>query len=79
MSDFIVAPTGPVFYGFIAQNLSDSNQFVLAIRGTQTLEEWWDDLLSVFKKPFGNSGTVGIGFDRIYKTLNIISANLTTS
>ena len=79
MSDFIICPTGPTFYGFIAQSITDTNQFVLAIRGTQTLEEWWDDLLSIFKTPFGSSGQVGLGFDRIYKTLRIVPSGLTAS
>ena len=77
MSDFIISPTGPTFYGYVAQGTTDTNQFVLAIRGTQTLEEWWDDALSIFKTPFGSSGQVGLGFDRIYRTLRIIPSGST--
>src|SRR4029077_7018954 len=36
MRDFILDSTDPVFYGFIAQSMTDASQFVLAIRGTST-------------------------------------------
>src|SRR5271166_4879398 len=44
MQDFIIENTGPQFYGFIAQSGASPNQFVLAIRGTSSWVEWWDDL-----------------------------------
>jgi hypothetical protein len=74
MRDFIILPTGPIFYGFVAQNIANPTQFVLAIRGTQTPEEWWDDLTSIFQTPFEvpNCGSVALGFDRIYQTLEIV-------
>jgi kumamolisin len=74
MQDFIILPTGPIFYGFVAQNIANPTQFVLAIRGTQTPEEWWDDFTSIFKTPFSapNSGSVALGFNRIYQTMEII-------
>ena len=74
MRDFVVSATGPTFYGFIAQSTKDPTQFVLAIRGTQTPEELWDDFTSIDKVPFGvpSCGSVGFGFNRIYQTLEIV-------
>jgi C1A family cysteine protease/GH25 family lysozyme M1 (1,4-beta-N-acetylmuramidase) len=74
MNDFLLSSTGPKFYGFVAQSAQNANQFIVAIRGTSDLEEWWDDLnalkLTPFKVP--NSGNVGDGFARIYDTLQVI-------
>jgi predicted chitinase/pimeloyl-ACP methyl ester carboxylesterase len=74
MQDFILSSTGPTFYGFIAQSKTDPTKFVMAIRGTQTAEEWWDNLTSITKTPFGepNSGSVAYGFNRIYQTMEIV-------
>jgi Lipase (class 3) len=73
MQDFIFSPTAYLFYGVLAQNPSGANDYVLAIRGTSSLTEWWDDLTSAVPwawDAFG--GDVGYGFFRIYKTLRII-------
>jgi triacylglycerol lipase len=74
MNDFLLSSTGPQFYGFVAQNTQNPNQFILAIRGTSNWVEWWDDLnaleLTPFKVP--NSGLVGDGFARIYDTLQVV-------
>jgi C1A family cysteine protease/GH25 family lysozyme M1 (1,4-beta-N-acetylmuramidase) len=74
MDDFIIGSTGPQFYGFIAQSTQDTSKFIVALRGTSSLEEWWDDLhalkLTPFKLP--NCGNVGDGFARIYDTLKVI-------
>jgi hypothetical protein len=72
MRDFILGSTDPVFYGFIAQSMTDPNQFVLAIRGTSNGVEWWDDLNAAIKIPFKvpGCGSVGAGFARIYDTLS---------
>jgi predicted chitinase/pimeloyl-ACP methyl ester carboxylesterase len=74
MQDFIVLSSAPAFYGFLAQNVSDPTQFVLAIRGTETPEEWWDNFTSILKTPFSvpNCGSVALGFDRIYRTMEIV-------
>ncbi|MBV8575548.1 MAG: lipase family protein, partial [Acetobacteraceae bacterium] len=75
MKDFVVFETGPTFYGFIAQSEQDPGRFVLALRGTQTPEEWWDDFVSLLKVPFSvpGCGSVAEGFDRIYQTLEIVA------
>ena len=74
MRDFILGSTDPVFYGFIAQSMTDATQFVLAIRGTSNGVEWWDDFNAAIKTPFKvpGCGSVGAGFARIYETLEVI-------
>jgi len=74
MRDFILQSTDPVFYGFIAQSMTDANQFVLAIRGTLNGVEWWDDLNAAIKIPFmvPGCGSVDAGLARIYDTLEVI-------
>jgi hypothetical protein len=76
MQDFILNSTGPTFYGFIAESEADPNQFVLAIRGTSSWVEWWDDLNAIRLVPFKDpgSGLVGAGFARIYDTLEVVPA-----
>lgn len=76
MQDFLIGSTGPTFYGFIAQSLANPRSFVLAIRGTSTWVEWWDDLNAIVLVPFKNPnwGKVGAGFARIYETLEVIAA-----
>ncbi len=75
MQDFIIESTGPQFYGFIAQGGTNPNQFVLAIRGTSSWVEWWDDLNAIRLTPFKDpgSGMVGAGFARIYDTLEVVT------
>ncbi|HSU99415.1 MAG TPA: GH25 family lysozyme [Roseiarcus sp.] len=72
MNDFLLSSTGPMFYGFIAQGAQ--NRFIVAIRGTSNLEEWWDDLHALGKTPFKipNCGMVADGFARIYNTLQVV-------
>ena len=73
MRDFIFESGDWTFYGLIAQNPSGANDYVLAIRGTSDLTEWWDDLTSMVPwawDAFG--GDVGYGFFRIYQTMRII-------
>ena len=74
MRDFILGSTDPVFYGLIAQSMTDATQFVLAIRGTSNGVEWWDDFNAAIKTPFKvpGCGSVGAGFARIYETLEVI-------
>ncbi len=74
MQDFILGSTAPLFYGFIAQSAVDANQFVVAIRGTSNGIEWWDDVNATEKTPFkiSNCGMVGLGFARIYDTLEVV-------
>ncbi|HTZ70951.1 MAG TPA: GH25 family lysozyme, partial [Acetobacteraceae bacterium] len=74
MQDFILQSTAPTFYGFIAQSKVGPSQFIVAIRGTSNGVEWWDDANAVNKAPFKNlgCGSVGMGFARIYDTLEVV-------
>jgi hypothetical protein len=74
MQDFILDSTAPVFYGFIAHSLVNPTQAILAIRGTSNGVEWWDDVNSLGMTPFpvANCGNVGLGFERIYATLEVV-------
>ena len=75
MQDFFVfGSTGKVFYGFIAHSESDPNRAIMAIRGTSDDLEWWDDISSLGMQTFNvpNCGSVGMGWEKIYETLEII-------
>jgi kumamolisin len=74
MQDFLIGSTGPTFYGFVAQSLTDPSRFVVALRGTSDGVEWWDDANAALKTPFkiSNCGSVGQGFARIYDTLELV-------
>lgn len=71
---FIFGSTGPVFYGFIAHSARDPNLAILAIRGTESDLEWWDDLNSLGMAPFRvpNCGNVGLGWEKIYETMEVV-------
>jgi predicted chitinase len=74
MRDFVIGSTGPMFYGFVAQQQADPTRFVLALRGTVGDIEWWDDFLSLGMVPFRvqGCGSVGAGFGRIYDSISIV-------
>ena len=72
MRDFIITETNWAFYGLLAQCISKPNEYVLAIRGTEDLTEWWDDLTSAVSVPLSGFGDVAYGFQRIYETLRVI-------
>jgi hypothetical protein len=54
---------------------------ILAIRGTSNDLEWWDDISSLGMAPFNvpNCGNVGMGWEKIYETLEIIEQPSTTA
>jgi triacylglycerol lipase len=69
MSDFIGPEQSRVFYGFVAVG-GDPKTAVVAIRGTATATEWWDDLhwdLVPFARVQAG-GKVAEGFSDIYNT-----------
>jgi triacylglycerol lipase len=72
MSDFIIEPIGePKLYGFLAKGGNPETQ-IIAIRGTATATEWWDNVhfLPVpFDATVKDGGNVAEGFYDIYKTL----------
>jgi hypothetical protein len=71
---FIFGSTGPVFYGFIAHSTQGANVPILAIRGTDSDLEWWDDISSLGMQAFNvpNCGNVGMGWEKIYQTLEVV-------
>jgi hypothetical protein len=75
MQDFsMFGSTGPVFYGFIAHSAEDPHFAILAIRGTDNIEEWWDAISSLGMKSFivPNCGNVGMGWETLYETLEVV-------
>jgi hypothetical protein len=73
MTDFFLDDKEPKFYGFVAQNKSASQEFMLAIRGTEGKIEWWDDA-TASPVPFTqvhSAGLVHQGFDKIYSSMRI--------
>jgi hypothetical protein len=81
MQDFILDSLAPVFYGFIAHGNQPPEQAVLAIRGTSNGVEWWDDANSLGMTPFPvqNCGNVGLGFEKIYATMEVVEAQPTAA
>ena len=75
MSDFFGSQLTQKYYGFIARSTANPNAFVTAIRGTQTMEEWWDDFhWGLVPFPYlSNAGNVADGFLDIYKTFSIMA------
>lgn len=71
---FIFGSTGLVFYGFIAHSVPDRKTAVLAIRGTDNDLEWWDDISSLGMQSFSvpNCGNVGMGWEKIYETMEVV-------
>jgi triacylglycerol lipase len=71
MSDFFLDDKEPKFYGFVAQNKNASQEFILAIRGTEGKVEWWDDATASLVPFKHGSGRVHRGFDEIYSSMRI--------
>lgn len=72
MTDFFLGEKIKKYYGFFARNTKVPGQYVLAIRGTQTWQEWWDDFdWALVPFPYiQNGGNVANGFLKIYETLS---------
>ena len=71
MRDFIFELGDLTFYGLIAHS-PDGSDVILAIRGTETAEEWWDDITSLYPTTWTGPGKIGYGFGTIYKTLKVV-------
>jgi Lipase (class 3) len=67
-------PTPYTFYGLIATSPSNPTKAVLAIRGTESPNEWFEDLESIFLDPMPQPGwgQVGAGFLKVYQTLRVV-------
>jgi hypothetical protein len=73
MKDFFIKEEDYSFYGLLAQNQSNSNRYVLAIRGTRSDSEWWVDFRSMEQVALTNfGGYVGLGFNDVYQTMRVI-------
>ncbi|GAA4480566.1 lipase family protein [Rhodococcus olei] len=68
MRDFLVGEEAPRFYGYLAAGPAMQ---VIALRGTATITEWFDDLHwdSTRFTPAANAGNVVAGFFGIYRTM----------
>lgn len=76
MQDFWGSQESPLcFYGFVVQRESQTNNFVLVIRGTMNFVEFYDDLKAVRLTPLEKFGSVGDGFERIFQTMRVIEAD----
>ncbi|MGO9193709.1 MAG: lipase family protein [Streptosporangiaceae bacterium] len=74
MSDFFGPQESRAFYGFVAVG-GDPKTAVVAIRGTATTMEWWDDFhwdLAPFTQ-VSSSGKVAQGFLDIYNTIGTMT------
>ena len=75
MTDFGLFRNERKFYGFIGRCRANRHEFVLAIRGTEGVIEWWDDVFARLV-PFTQvpqAGRVEQGFDKIYSSLKVIN------
>ena len=73
MDDFFLGRPFEKFYGILAQEKTDSNSFVLAMRGTEGAIEWYNNA-NAFLVPFDRAegaGYVHKGFLRIYDTIKV--------
>lgn len=73
MTDFFLFNRTPSYYGFIAKSLKAPYNYVVALRGTLTWEEWFDDF-DDFPTAFErapNGGHVASGFYTIFQSLEL--------
>jgi len=73
MTDFFWFNQTPSYYGFIAKSLAAPYNYVVALRGTLTWEEWYDDF-DDFRTAFDrapNGGYVASGFYTIFQSLTL--------
>jgi Lipase (class 3) len=65
------------FYGYIAGSVATPGQYVLAIRGTETLAEWLLDFsaIPVVFEAAPDAGLVALGFQSIYQSFEFVDAD----
>jgi triacylglycerol lipase len=77
MTDFFRSTKDTEFYGFLACSTEGPVELVVALRGTRTYTEWWDDAHAKLVKCdlCPNAGCVADGFLSIYKSMQSTPAN----
>ena len=77
MTDFFRQTKDPEFYGFIACSTQSPVELVIAIRGTRTYKEWWDDAHDALVPCdlCGPAGRVAQGFLSIFNTMQTTPAS----
>jgi hypothetical protein len=69
-----------VYFGYVAQNIANTDELVFVIRGTATAEEWYDDLLLANTGPSkisGVQGSIHQGFETVYQGLTYCTTGQT--
>jgi triacylglycerol lipase len=74
MTDFFGSSRTQRYYGFFASSTLLRGLLVIAIRGTKTWEEWWDDFhVELVPFPYApNGGNVAEGFLDLYESFSIM-------
>jgi hypothetical protein len=72
MQDFSIGSSEFQFYGVVVQEVAHPGHYVVAIRGTQSDIEWFDDATAAVPVSWPSGGNVGFGFNKIYGTLRIV-------
>jgi hypothetical protein len=75
MSDFFLQIEDPKFYGIVVHEITNPDNRIIAIRGTEGIIEWVDDAASIIMVPFKqapSAGRVAFGFDKIYSSMKIV-------
>ena len=70
-SDFFSSEVTERFYGYLVEDKTTPGTYVIALRGTQGWEEWWDDA-HIWPVPYEYGGKVEEGFYDIFKTMRTL-------
>lgn len=73
MVDFFGTHKTTKYYGFFAASTTVPETIIMAIRGTQSIEEWWDDFQwKLIPFPYASdAGNVASGFLDIYEGMTV--------
>ena len=74
MSDFLLGSKELKFYGIVAHKIDEPDARIVAIRGTESFAEWFDDAVCalVHFTQVPGAGRVAKGFDEIYSSMKVI-------
>jgi hypothetical protein len=81
LTDFFGSNRTQRYYGFFASSITTPGLLVIAMRGTKTWEEWWDDFhAELVPFPYApNGGNVAAGFLDLYQSFSIMVPGSTKS